>query len=223
VFIEEPIKPLAPLTPSQQESIEAVVKLKAEDWHTIHRARLEYLWHTREDKLGVTTADMKIATERVHKAALALLDVLSLQTEPHVIAWARIGRVESFPLPPGILAFDLDSIYPIISGLAARAHLVCEDARADHRSKPHYDLTHFNRFVGTLASVYERATGRPPTAGKPKYGGDPNPPQNEFVRLVSTVWRTLPKDECKHPQQDSPSSIIEAVSKSLKRQRHRHR
>jgi hypothetical protein len=85
VCIAEEIVPLSPLTPSQREPIAAVVKLKAEDWHTIHRARLEYLLRAREDKLGVTTADMKRTTERIYRAARGLMDVLNDNSDPHNI------------------------------------------------------------------------------------------------------------------------------------------
>jgi hypothetical protein len=211
-FIAEPIIPLAPLTPSQRESINAVVKLSRDvDWGAIRGARVQYFMRTREDKLGVTTADMEKTTERIHKAARRLREVLDDHSEPHNIAWTRIRDAAQ---PP----FDRDSVYPVITQLVARAHLVNEAARAAHRAKP-TDVTNWDRLVLTLASVYEGATGRKPTAGKPKYGGDPNPPQSEFVRFVSGVWSTLPKDVCQHPQQGTATAINAAVAKSLARLR----
>jgi hypothetical protein len=68
VWIAEEIVPLSPLTPSQRKPIEAMVKLRAEDWHTIHRARLAYLWSARQDNLGVITADMEKAKNEVELA-----------------------------------------------------------------------------------------------------------------------------------------------------------
>ena len=215
VGIAEEIVPLSPLTPSQREAIAAVVKLKAEDWDTIHRARLEYLWSARQDNLGVTTLDMEKATDRIHKAARRFMDVLNDNSEPHNIAWTRIRDVGPPTLPPGIIipAFDLDSIYPIISQLSGRTHLVCKAAAADHRAKPNDDLTHFDRLVGELADVFEARVGRA-TAPKPT-GSNTSPPQSRFVKFFSGVWSTLPRDVCQHPQQGTTTAIKAAVAKSL--------
>jgi hypothetical protein len=216
VGIAEEIVPLSPLTPSQREAIAAVVKLKAEDWDTIHRARLEYLWSARQDNLGVTTLDMEKATDRIHKAARRFMDVLNDNSEPHNIAWTRIRDVGPPTLPPGIIipAFDLDSIYPIISQLSGRTHLVCKAAAADHRAKPNDDLTHFDRPVGELADVFEARVGRRATAPKPT-DSNTSPPQSRFEKFFSGVWSTLPRDVCQHPQQGTTTAIKAAVAKSL--------
>jgi hypothetical protein len=221
VFIEEDIVPLAVLTRRQREGIDNAGQnlLKAADWGKINRSRLEYFWRTREDDLGVTTAAMAEKTTKVFKAARKLLDVVNINTEADTIVWTRLRDIAPLTLPPGIIipAFDFDSIYPIITQFVSRAHLVCEVARADHRAPLDYS-NHWHRFVEALAGVFE-AHGWLPTAGKPKYGGDPNPPQSEFVKFVSAVWSTLPKDVCTHPPHDTPTAIIAAVAKSLKRRR----